>query len=143
MIEAAVEQTGHKAVILIDEYDAPMHDSMKDEDLQDEIRNIMRGFFSPLKSEEDNLQFVFMTGISKFSQLSIFSEINNLDNISMFDEYSVICGISKTELLDDMKPDVELLPLYLSIGLYGSAFFECFRMFPLSSLMITLAYFLF
>ena len=107
VIEAAVEQTGHKAVILIDEYDAPMHDSMKDEDLQDEIRNIMRGFFSPLKSEEDNLQFVFMTGISKFSQLSIFSELNNITNISMDDEYSNICGISKEELLENFHDDIE------------------------------------
>ena len=55
------------------------------------------------------LEFTFITGITKFSQLSIFSEINNLDNISMFDQYSAICGISKTELLTAMKPDVELL----------------------------------
>ena len=96
VIEAAVEQTGRKVVILIDEYDSPMHDSMKDEKLQDEIRNIMRGFFSPLKAEEDNLRFVFMTGISKFSQLSIFSELNNITNISMDDEYSSICGISRS-----------------------------------------------
>lgn len=107
VIEAAVEQTGHKAVILIDEYDAPLHDSMKNEKLQDEIRDIMRGFFSPLKAEENNLQFVFMTGISKFSQLSIFSELNNITNISMEDEYSSICGISKEELLDYFNDDIE------------------------------------
>ena len=65
-----------------------MHDSLKDEKLQEQIRDIMRNFFSPLKSEENNLQFVFMTGISKFSQLSIFSELNNITNISMDDEYS-------------------------------------------------------
>ena len=109
VIETAVEQTGRKAVILIDEYDAPMHDSMKNEALQDEIRNIMRNFFSPLKSEEDNLQFVFMTGISKFSQLSIFSELNNITNISMDDEYSSICGISKEELLENFHDDIENL----------------------------------
>ena len=107
VIEAAVEQTGRKAVILIDEYDAPMHDSMKDEKLQDEIRDMMRNFYSPLKSEEDNLRFVFMTGISKFSQLSIFSELNNITNISMEDEYSSICGISKEELLEDFHDDIE------------------------------------
>ena len=84
-----------------------MHDSMKDEKLQEQIRDIMRNFFSPLKSEEDNLQFVFMTGISKFSQLSIFSELNNITNISMNDEYSSICGISKEELLEDFHDDIE------------------------------------
>lgn len=66
-------------------------------------------FYSPLKYLDPWLEFTFITGITKFSQLSIFSEINNLDNISMFDQYSAICGISKTELLTVMKPDVELL----------------------------------
>ena len=107
IIKAARQQTGKKVVVLIDEYDAPMHDSMKDEKLQDQIRDIMRNFFSPLKSEEDNLQFVFMTGISKFSQLSIFSELNNITNISMEDEYSSICGISKEELLENFHEDIE------------------------------------
>ena len=107
VIEAAVAQTGHKAVILIDEYDAPMHDSMKNEELQEQIRDTMRGFFSPLKAEERNLHFVFMTGISKFSQLSIFSELNNITNISMENEYSSICGISKEELLENFHEDIE------------------------------------
>ncbi len=107
VIKAAVAQTGRKVVILIDEYDSPMHDSMTKPNLQNEIRDIMRGFFSPLKSEEDNLHFVFMTGISKFSQLSIFSELNNITNISMDDEYSSICGISKEELLENFHEDIE------------------------------------
>ncbi len=107
IIQAAKQQTGKNVVVLIDEYDCPMHDSMKDEKLQEQIRDIMRNFFSPLKSEEDNLQFVFMTGISKFSQLSIFSELNNITNISMEDEYSSICGISKEELLEDFHDDIE------------------------------------
>ncbi len=107
VIETAVEQTGLKAVVLIDEYDAPMHDSMKDEKLQEQIRDIMRDFFSPLKAEEENLHFAFMTGISKFSQLSIFSELNNITNISMEDEYSSICGISKEELLTYFHDDIE------------------------------------
>lgn len=73
----------------------------------------MKNFYSPIKYLDPWLRFVFITGITKFSQLSIFSEINNLDNISMFDQYSAICGISKTELLNDMKPDVELLAKHL------------------------------
>ena len=107
LINTAYEKSGKQVVVLIDEYDAPMHDSMKDKDLQDKIRDIMRNFFSPLKSEEDNLHFVFLTGISKFSQLSIFSELNNITNISMWDKYSSICGISKEELLKNFHDDIE------------------------------------
>ena len=109
LINTAYEKSGKQVVVLIDEYDAPMHDSMKDKDLQDKIRDIMRNFFSPLKSEEDNLHFVFLTGISKFSQLSIFSELNNITNISMWDKYSSICGISKEELLENFHDDIEEL----------------------------------
>ena len=69
----------------------------------------MQNFYSPIKYLDPWLEFTFITGVTKFSQLSIFSEINNLDNISMYDQYSAICGISKTELLTQMKPDVEIL----------------------------------
>lgn len=69
----------------------------------------MQNFYSPLKKLDPYLEFTFITGITKFSQLSIFSEQNNLDNISMFDQYSAICGISKTELITQMKPDIEAL----------------------------------
>ena len=109
IIEKAAIQTGKQAVVLIDEYDAPMHDSMGKETLQDDIRNIMRDFFSPLKKEEGNLRFVLITGISKFSQLSIFSELNNLKNISMKDEYSDICGITKEQLVTDFKEGIEAM----------------------------------
>lgn len=109
IINAAKQKTDRNVVVLVDEYDAPMHDSMKDKDLQDKIRDIMRNFFSPLKAEEDNLHFVFLTGISKFSQLSIFSELNNITNISMWDKYSSICGISMEELLDNFHDDIEEL----------------------------------
>lgn len=67
----------------------------------------MQNFYSPLKKLDPYLEFTFITGITKFSQLSIFSKLNNLDNISMLDQYSAICGISKTELTTAMKPDVE------------------------------------
>lgn len=95
---AATAQTGKQVVVLIDEYDAPMHDSVSDEELQKTIRNIMRDFFSPLKQQEGNIRFVFITGISKFSQLSIFSELNNLKILTLKDEYSSCCGITKSEL---------------------------------------------
>ena len=78
LILAAHEQTGEQVVILIDEYDAPMLDSINDLELQDYIRNRIRNLFSPLKAQAQYLRFVFLTGISKFSQLSVFSELNNL-----------------------------------------------------------------
>ncbi|WP_195406061.1 ATP-binding protein [Bacteroides congonensis] len=107
VIRRAYEQTGKRVVILIDEYDSPMLDSNNNEKVQSEIRNIMRDFFSPLKSQGQYLRFLFLTGISKFSQMSIFSELNNLQNISMWDEYSAICGITEEELRSQMQIDIE------------------------------------
>ncbi len=104
---AATAQTGKQAVVLIDEYDAPMHDSVSDKDLQKTIRNVMRDFFSPLKQQEGNLRFVFITGISKFSQLSIFSELNNLKILTLKDEYSSCCGITKSELTQYFREGIE------------------------------------
>ena len=107
VIRRAYEQTGKRVVILIDEYDSPMLDSNNNEEVQSEIRNIMQDFFSPLKSQGQYLRFLFLTGISKFSQMSIFSELNNLQNISMWDEYSAICGITEEELRSQMQIDIE------------------------------------
>lgn len=106
IIQAAVRTTGKQAVVLIDEYDAPMLDSISDETLQKQIRDIMRDFFSPLKAQEGNLRFVFLTGITKFSQLSIFSELNNIKNISMDDAFSDICGITEAEMLGTFKEGI-------------------------------------
>ena len=109
VVKRAYEQTGHKVVVIIDEYDAPLLDVVHEKDNLKPLRLIMQNFYSPLKKLDPYLEFTFITGITKFSQLSIFSELNNLDNISMFDQYSAICGISKTELTTVMKPDVEAL----------------------------------
>ncbi|WP_303003355.1 ATP-binding protein [Bacteroides congonensis] len=107
VIRRAYEQTGQQVVVLIDEYDSPMLDSNNDYETQKEIRNIMRDFFSPLKKSDPYLRFVFLTGISKFSQMSIFSELNNLQNISMRDDYSAICGITEQELRTQLQIDIE------------------------------------
>ena len=109
IVKRACEQTGKKVVVIIDEYDAPLLDVVHEKDNLRQLRLIMQNFYSPLKKLDPYLEFTFITGITKFSQLSIFSELNNLDNISMFDQYSAICGISKTELITQMKPDVEAL----------------------------------
>lgn len=109
LVRKAYAKTGQKAVVIIDEYDAPLLDVAHEKEQLDELRNIMRNFFSPLKMREGKLRFVFLTGITKFSQLSIFSELNNITNISMDDEYAGICGITKEELLENMSEDIEML----------------------------------
>ena len=109
LIISAKEQTGKPVIIIIDEYDAPLLDVLHNEDRLSEIRTVIQEFYAPIKANDEYIRFAFITGITKFSQLSIFSELNNLDNISMFDQYSAICGISKTELTTQMKPDIEAM----------------------------------
>ena len=109
LVKRAHKQTGEKVVVIIDEYDAPLLDVVHEKENLSALRLVMQNFYSPLKKLDPYLEFTFITGITKFSQLSIFSELNNLDNISMFDQYSAICGISKTELTTQMKPDIEAL----------------------------------
>ena len=109
LVKRAHKQTGKKVVVIIDEYDAPLLDVVHEEDDLKQLRLIMQNFYSPLKKLDPYLEFTFITGITKFPQSSIFSGLNNLDNISMFDQYSAICGISKTELTTQMKPDIEAM----------------------------------
>ena len=109
LINTAYEKSGKQVVVLIDEYDAPMLDVAHEKEQLDVLRNIMRNFFSPLKYSEAKLRFVFLTGITKFSQVSIFSELNNITNVSMDDEYAGICGITKEELLKNMSDDIDML----------------------------------
>lgn len=109
LITTAYEISGKQVVVLIDEYDAPMLDVAHDKETLDVLRNLMRNFFSPLKMCEPMLRFVFLTGITKFSQVSIFSELNNIKNISLDDEYAGVCGITKEELLTQMSEDIDVL----------------------------------
>lgn len=113
LIRTAYRQSGKKVVVLIDEYDAPLLDVMHDKESLNVLRNIMRNFYSPLKLNEPNLRFVFLTGITKFSQLSIFSELNNITNISMDSPYAGICGITKEELETQMSVDIDDLAVAL------------------------------
>ena len=107
VIRRAYEKTGRQVVVLIDEYDSPLLDTNSNPALQQKLRNTVRDFFSPLKGMGQYLRFLLLTGISKFSQLSIFSELNNLQNISMRDDFSALCGITEMELLTDLKPDIQ------------------------------------
>ena len=116
LVKRAHKQAGEKVVVIIDEYDAPLLDVVHEKENLSALRLVMQNFYSPLKKLDPYLEFTFITGITKFSQLSIFSELNNLDNISMLDQYSAICGISKTELTTAMKPDLEALGEALGVS---------------------------
>ena len=109
LVIEAHRQTGRRAVVLVDEYDAFMLHSIGDTELEEGVRTRLSNLFSPLKSLDDHLQFVFITGISKFSQMGIFSTLNNLKNISMLPNYEALCGITEEELTTQLRPDIELL----------------------------------
>lgn len=109
LIMSLYQTTGKKVVVLIDEYDAPWLDVAHEKEELVKLRNIMRNFFSPLKAREAYLRFVFFTGITKFSQVSIFSELNNVTNVSMYDEYAGMLGITKEELSGQLSEDIEVL----------------------------------
>ena len=109
LIKRAYEQTGKQVVVLIDEYDAPLLDVLHEDTDLPILRNVMRNFYSPLKSCDKYLRFVFLTGITKFSQLSIFSELNNIKNVSMEPEFADICGITKEELAGQLSDYIDAM----------------------------------
>lgn len=109
LIQAACEKAGEQAVVLIDEYDAPLLDVVHEDAELPTLRNVMRNFYSPLKACDPYLRFVFLTGITKFSQLSIFSELNNIKNISMDPAYAAICGITEEEMLGQLAEGIDAL----------------------------------
>ena len=109
LIQRAHQQTGLKTVVILDEYDAPLLDHLHNPEKLAEVRRIMQEFYQYVKICDKDEQFVFITGITKFSQLSIFSTLNNLTNISMASEYTALCGITKDEMLTVFDPDIQML----------------------------------
>ena len=107
LIHHAFEQTGNKVVVILDEYDAPVMRLLYDKEQLEDMRTMLREFYQVLKDEGAYLKFVFITGVTKFSQMSIVSELNNLKQVSMFDEYSGLCGITQKELDTVLRPCVE------------------------------------
>ena len=107
LIHRAFEQTGEKVVVVLDEYDSPVMRLIYDKEQLEAMRMMLREFYQVLKDEGAYLKFVFITGVTKFSQMSIFSELNNLKQVSMFDEYSGLCGITQKELDTVLRPCVE------------------------------------
>ena len=108
IIESAYNQTGQQVAILIDEYDSPLQHSWKTP-LHKACTAIYKEVFAVLKAQDKYEKFVFITGITKFTQISLFSVLNNLSNISFEPEYAAICGITKEEVLRDFKPEINKL----------------------------------
>ncbi|MDE6009796.1 MAG: ATP-binding protein, partial [Muribaculaceae bacterium] len=107
LIRQAVEITGRKVVILIDEYDKPLLDCLHDETLHEQIKGELRGFYSVLKASDEYIRFAMLTGVTKFGKVSVFSGLNNLKDISMLPKYNGICGISESEFRRDFVKSVE------------------------------------
>ena len=103
VIQRAAEKTGRNVVVLIDEYDKPMLQAIHNKELQSSYRNILKAFYGVLKSKDAYLQFALLTGVTKFSKVSVFSDLNNLMDISMDNRYAAICGITEQELVTDLR----------------------------------------
>ena len=108
IIETACEETGQQVAILIDEYDSPLQHSWKTP-YHEECTAVYRKVFAILKADDEYEKFVFITGITKFTQISLFSVLNNLSNISFYPQYAALCGITKQEITDNFMPEIEAM----------------------------------
>ena len=109
IIERAYERTGQRVVILIDEYDKPMLQAIGNEALQTEFRNTLKPFYGALKTMDGCIKFAFLTGVTKFGKVSVFSDLNNLDDISMHEPYVSICGVTEQEIHDNLEEELHEL----------------------------------
>lgn len=109
IIQQAYKQTGQKVVVLIDEYDKPLLRSLTDDSLHRLYREMLTGFYTVLKDADRYLRFVFITGVTKFAQLGVFSNLNQLKDISMAHEYDTICGLTRDEIEQDFQPELAAL----------------------------------
>jgi hypothetical protein len=109
LIRRASEESKQRVVVLIDEYDKPLVNTLENQTLNDDLRDLLKGFYGVLKSSDAYLRFVMLTGVTKFSKVSIFSDLNQLVDISMDKQYAGICGISEEELLGNFEPELQAL----------------------------------
>lgn len=111
IIRLAYEKTGRKVVILVDEYDKPILQAIGNEPLQNQYRAILKGFYGALKSMDGYIRFAFLTGVTKFGKVSVFSDLNNLNDISMDSRYYDICGLTEKEIRENFSAEVEALSI--------------------------------
>ena len=107
IVQTARKKTGLQAAVLIDEYDKPLLDAQSNESLVNDNREILRGLYVTLKALDEDLKFVFLTGVTKFSKVSIFSDLNQLEDISLSSQYATACGITEKEMLENLGQEVE------------------------------------
>lgn len=113
---SASEKTGKRCVVLIDEYDKPLLDLVDKSKLQEHNKAVFKGFFSNLKNCDNYIRFVFITGVTKFHKVSIFSDLNQLKDISLNEEFSAICGITDTELRANFAPEIAAMAQEMQIS---------------------------
>lgn len=109
VIELAHEKTGKQVVVLVDEYDKPLLQNLNRQDLQDELKAELKSFYSVLKTQDRHIRFAFLTGVTKFGKVSVFSDLNNLKDISMDERYADICGITEREMHSLFDGEIEKL----------------------------------
>jgi hypothetical protein len=109
VIRRAYEKTGQRVVILVDEYDKPVLQTIDNDELQETYRSILKGFYGALKSMDRCIKFAFLTGVTKFGKVSVFSDLNNLEDISLDEQYASICGITDEEIDTVFSPYVQRL----------------------------------
>ena len=109
VIRRAYEQTGKRVVVLVDEYDKPMLSALLNKSLSKKYRTTLKAYYGVLKSSGRYLRFVFLTGVTKFAQVSVFSDLNHLADISMEEDYTTLCGITKTEMMQFLTPELKRL----------------------------------
>ena len=119
LLEAAHGDSGHRVAVLVDEYDKPLLDVMGDPELEERNRGALKGFFSVLKKADEHLRFAFITGVTKFSKVSIFSDLNQLRDISLVRDYATVCGMTEPELLGTFGPELQALASQLGLGADG------------------------
>lgn len=106
VIRAAYEKTGQRVVVLVDEYDKPLLQTFHDTDLQDEFRRILTAFYTVLKSADPYIRFIFITGVTKFAQIGVFSTLNQLNDISLDEQYAELCGLTRREIAENFEPEL-------------------------------------
>ena len=109
VIDHAFEKTGKRVVILVDEYDKPLLQTIGNESLQAAYRSKLKAFYSVLKTQDARIRFAFLTGVTKFGKVSVFSDLNNLEDISLLPQYNTVCGIDERELHQNFDEDVAAL----------------------------------
>ena len=109
LLELASDKEGLRCAVLIDEYDKPLLDTIDDPEKQEHIKEVFKGFFSRLKKADEFIQFIFITGVTKFHKVSIFSDLNQLKDISLSEDYAGLCGISEEEITTFFMPEIEIM----------------------------------